>query len=112
MGYGYLDVGTVEQGPPELRGRTVFCLYPNQTAYVVPAGAVTVVRDDLTPARAVLAGTVEPRRTTADRLALARPSARPRLDVVVTGESRFDEMPGVMARLAAAACRRSATPSL
>ena len=38
--YGYLNVGVVEQGPPELRGRTVFCLYPHQTAYVVPAGAV------------------------------------------------------------------------
>src|SRR4051794_41738547 len=36
--YGYLNVGAVEQGPPELRGRTVFCLYPHQTAYVVPAG--------------------------------------------------------------------------
>ena len=35
--YGYLNVGAVEQGPPELRGRTVFCLYPHQTAYVVPA---------------------------------------------------------------------------
>ena len=43
--YGYLNVGAVEQGPPELRGRTVFCLYPHQTAYVVPAGAVTVVPD-------------------------------------------------------------------
>ena len=39
--YGYLNVGVVEQGPAELRGRTVFCLYPHQTAYVVPAGAVT-----------------------------------------------------------------------
>ena len=57
--YGYLSVGAVEQGPPELRGRTVFCLYPHQTAYVVPAGAVTVVPDDVPPARAVLAGTVE-----------------------------------------------------
>ena len=35
--YGYLNVGAVEQGPAELRGRTVFCLYPHQTAYVVPA---------------------------------------------------------------------------
>ena len=26
--YGYLSVGVVEQGPPELTGRTVFCLYP------------------------------------------------------------------------------------
>src|SRR3954453_14181490 len=57
--YGYLSVGAVEQGPPELCGRTVFCLYPHQTAYVVPAGAVTVVPDDVPPARAVLAGTVE-----------------------------------------------------
>ena len=29
--YGYLNVGEVEQGPAELRGRTVFCLYPHQT---------------------------------------------------------------------------------
>src|SRR5215510_6148124 len=35
--YGYLNVGAVEQGPPDLRGQTVFCLYPHQTAYVVPA---------------------------------------------------------------------------
>ncbi|MEA2125056.1 MAG: hypothetical protein QOI80_1838 [Solirubrobacteraceae bacterium] len=57
--YGYLNVGAVEHGPPALRGRTVFCLYPHQTSYVVPAGAVTVVPDDVPPARAVLAGTVE-----------------------------------------------------
>ena len=57
--YGYLNVGAVEEGPAELRGRTVFCLYPHQTTYVVPAGAVSVVPDDVPPARAVLAGTVE-----------------------------------------------------
>jgi threonine dehydrogenase-like Zn-dependent dehydrogenase len=57
--YGYLSVGVVEQGPAELDGRTVFCLYPHQTAYVVPAGAVTVVPADVPPRRAVLAGTVE-----------------------------------------------------
>jgi threonine dehydrogenase-like Zn-dependent dehydrogenase len=57
--YGYLNVGAVERGPAELCGRTVFCLYPHQTAYVVPAGAVTVVPDAVPPARAVLAGTVE-----------------------------------------------------
>jgi len=57
--YGYLNVGGVEEGPAELRGRTVFCLYPHQTAYVVPAAAVSVVPDDVPPARAVLAGTVE-----------------------------------------------------
>src|ERR1700759_322695 len=58
--YGYLNVGAVEHGPAALRGRTVFCLYPHQTAYVVPAAAVHVVPEDLPPARAVLAGTVEP----------------------------------------------------
>ena len=57
--YGYLNVGLVEQGPPALLGRTVFCLYPHQTSYVVPAAAVTVVPDDVPVERAVLAGTVE-----------------------------------------------------
>ncbi len=57
--YGYLSVGTVEDGPEELRGRTVFCLHPHQSAYVVPASAVVPVPDDVPPGRAVLAGTVE-----------------------------------------------------
>ena len=57
--YGYLNVGVVEHGPPALLGRTVFCLYPHQTAYVVPAQAVVVVPDGVPPTRAVLAGTVE-----------------------------------------------------
>lgn len=57
--YGYLSVGEVEEGPADLVGRTVFCLYPHQTRYVVPASAVTVVPDDVPAARAVLAGTVE-----------------------------------------------------
>src|SRR5215212_3708059 len=57
--YGYLSVGIVEHGPPPLEGRTVFCLHPHQTAYVVPASSVAVVPDDVPPRRAVLAGTVE-----------------------------------------------------
>ena len=57
--YGYLNVGVVEQGPDELRGRTVFCLYPHQTAYVVPARSVVVVPEEVPADRAVLAGTVE-----------------------------------------------------
>jgi threonine dehydrogenase-like Zn-dependent dehydrogenase len=57
--YGYLNVGVVEHGPSELRGRTVFCLYPHQTAYVVPVRAVVPVPDGVPPERAVLAGTVE-----------------------------------------------------
>ncbi|BEL07504.1 zinc-binding alcohol dehydrogenase [Actinoplanes sichuanensis] len=57
--YGYLNVGVVEAGVPELVGKTVFCLYPHQTRYKVPADAVTVIPDDVPAARAVLAGTVE-----------------------------------------------------
>ncbi|MFE9448442.1 zinc-binding alcohol dehydrogenase [Streptomyces sp. NPDC006739] len=57
--YGYLNVGVVEEGPDELAGRTVFCLYPHQSRYVVPVNAVTVVPDRVPAARAVLAGTVE-----------------------------------------------------
>ncbi|MFJ1595673.1 zinc-binding alcohol dehydrogenase [Streptomyces sp. NPDC088261] len=57
--YGYLNVGLVEEGPAHLLGRTVFCLYPHQTRYVVPASAVTPVPDDVPASRAILAGTVE-----------------------------------------------------
>ena len=80
--YGYLSVGAVEQGPRALRGRTVFCLYPHQTAYVVPAGAVTVVPDDIPPARAVLAGTVE---TAVNALWDAAPLLGDRVSVVGAG---------------------------
>lgn len=57
--FGYLNVGIVEDGPADLLGRTVFCLYPHQTHYVVPATAVVPVPERVPPARAVLAGTVE-----------------------------------------------------
>ncbi|MDF1605233.1 dehydrogenase [Nocardioides sp. YIM 152315] len=57
--YGYLSVGVVAEGEAALLGRTVFCLHPHQTAYVVPAAAVTVVPPDVPARRAVLAGTVE-----------------------------------------------------
>src|SRR5262249_10530447 len=80
--YGYLHVGAVERGPEELRGRTVFCLYPHQSAYVVPATAVTVVPDGVPPARAVLAGTVE---TAVNALWDARPLLGDRVAVVGAG---------------------------
>ena len=80
--YGYLNVGTVEHGPPALLGRTVFCLYPHQTRYVVPAAAVTVVPDDVPPARAVLAGTVE---TAVNALWDAAPLIGDRIAVVGAG---------------------------
>jgi threonine dehydrogenase-like Zn-dependent dehydrogenase len=80
--YGYLSVGVVEAGPAQLRGRTVFCLYPHQTAYVVPADAVVVVPDDVPPARAVLAGTVE---TAVNALWDAAPLLGDRIAVVGAG---------------------------
>jgi hypothetical protein len=80
--YGYLSVGSVEQGPAELRGRMVFCLYPHQTAYVVPAGAVTVVPEGVPPARAVLAGIAE---TAVNALWDAAPLVGDRVTVVGAG---------------------------
>jgi len=80
--YGYLNVGVVEQGPAELLGRTVFCLYPHQTGYVVPAGAVVVVPERVPPARAVLAGTVE---TAVNALWDAAPLVGDRITVVGAG---------------------------
>ena len=80
--YGYLSVGVVEEGPDRLRGRTVFCLHPHQTAYVVPATAVTPVPDDVPPERAVLAGTVE---TAVNALWDAAPLVGDRVIVVGAG---------------------------
>jgi threonine dehydrogenase-like Zn-dependent dehydrogenase len=80
--YGYLNVGLVEAGPVDLIGRTVFCLYPHQTAYVVPAEAVTVVPDDVPARRAVLAGAVE---TAVNALWDARPLLGDRVAVVGAG---------------------------
>jgi threonine dehydrogenase-like Zn-dependent dehydrogenase len=80
--YGYLNVGVVDEGPQQLRGRTVFCLYPHQTEYVVPASSVVVVPDDVPPARAVLAGTVE---TAVNALWDAPPLVGDRITVVGAG---------------------------
>jgi threonine dehydrogenase-like Zn-dependent dehydrogenase len=80
--YGYLNVGVVEEGPSILLGRTVFCLYPHQTAYVVPAGAVIPVPNGVPPARAVLAGTVE---TAVNALWDAAPLVGDRVTVVGAG---------------------------
>ncbi|MER8225973.1 zinc-binding alcohol dehydrogenase [Streptomyces sp. NPDC094143] len=80
--YGYLNVGVVEQGPEALAGRTVFCLYPHQTRYVVPASAVTPVPDTVPAERAVLAGTVE---TAVNALWDAAPLVGDRIAVVGGG---------------------------
>lgn len=80
--YGYLNVGVVEEGPRELTGRTVFCLYPHQTRYVVPAAALTVVPERVPAERAVLAGTVE---TAVNALWDAAPLVGDRIAVVGGG---------------------------
>jgi 2-desacetyl-2-hydroxyethyl bacteriochlorophyllide A dehydrogenase len=78
--YGYLNVGVVEAGPHV--GRTVFCLYPHQTRYVVPASAVTLVPDAVPAARAILAGTVE---TAVNAVWDAAPHVGDRIAVVGAG---------------------------
>ena len=80
--YGYCNVGVVEHGPAALRGRRVFCLYPHQTHYVVPAGALHPLPDDLPPERAVLAANLE---TAVNALWDAAPRVGDRVAVIGAG---------------------------
>jgi threonine dehydrogenase-like Zn-dependent dehydrogenase len=80
--YGYLNVGVVEQGPPELSGRTVFTLFPHQSAFVVPASAVVPVPEGVPARRAVLAGAVE---TAVNILWDAAPLVGDRITIVGAG---------------------------
>ncbi|MBE0403670.1 zinc-dependent alcohol dehydrogenase [Halomonas citrativorans] len=57
--YGYCSVGVIEQGPAHLLNKTVFCLYPHQDRYVVPASAVLPIPDNIPAQRAVLAANME-----------------------------------------------------
>jgi threonine dehydrogenase-like Zn-dependent dehydrogenase len=57
--YGYASVGIVLQGPPELTGRHVFCLYPHQQHYTVAVDALYLLPPEVPPARAVLAANLE-----------------------------------------------------
>ncbi|MDY6841297.1 MAG: zinc-binding alcohol dehydrogenase [Pseudomonadota bacterium] len=57
--YGYANVGKVIEGPAELAGQTVFCLYPHQNRYRVPASAVTPLPKGLPAGRAILAANME-----------------------------------------------------
>ncbi|MEX2970250.1 zinc-binding alcohol dehydrogenase [Streptomyces sp. C184] len=110
--YGYLNVGVVEQGPSALLGRTVFCLYPHQTHYVVPASAVTPVPDSVPASRAVLAGTVE---TAVNALWDAAPLVGDRIAVVGAGmvgcsvAAVLARFPGVRVQLVDADPARAAT---
>lgn len=80
--YGYLSVGVVEEGPPDLVGRTVFALYPHQTRFVLPAASVRRVPEGVPTQRAVLAGTVE---TAVNALWDAPPLLGDRLTVIGAG---------------------------
>jgi len=57
--YGYAAVGRIENGGDDLRGKTVFSLYPHQTAFNIPAGAAVALPEDVPPLRAVLAANME-----------------------------------------------------
>ncbi|MCI2416049.1 zinc-binding alcohol dehydrogenase [Saccharopolyspora sp. K220] len=110
--YGYLNVGVVAQGPANLLGRTVFCLYPHQTHYVVPSTAVTPVPDSVPPARAVLAGTVE---TALNAVWDAAPLFGDRIAVVGAGmvgccvAALLAELPGARVQLIDVDPRRAGT---
>jgi threonine dehydrogenase-like Zn-dependent dehydrogenase len=80
--YGYANVGQVEDGPADLRGRFVFALYPHQTRYVVPATAVHVLPVSTPPGRAVLAANLE---TAINGVWDARPFIGDRISVVGAG---------------------------
>ncbi|MEI9938900.1 MAG: dehydrogenase [Pseudomonadota bacterium] len=57
--YGYSSVGVVQAGSADLDGRPVFCLYPHQSAYVVPIRAVLPLPAGVPLERAVLAANME-----------------------------------------------------
>jgi len=84
--YGYINVGVVEAGcgaqAQALVGRRVFCLYPHQQAYVVPATAVVALPDAVPSARAVLAANLE---TAINAIWDASPTLGDRIAVVGSG---------------------------
>ena len=80
--YGYANVGRVECGAEELKGRAVFALYPHQTRYVVPASAVHPLPEGVPPERAILAANLE---TAVNGVWDADPQAGTRVVVIGAG---------------------------
>lgn len=80
--YGYANVGRVVSGPEALAGKTVFCLYPHQQRYKVPAAAVMPLPPGLPAARAILAANME---TAVNGLWDAMPGVGDRIAVVGLG---------------------------
>ncbi|MEX0870772.1 MAG: zinc-binding alcohol dehydrogenase, partial [Aquisalimonadaceae bacterium] len=90
--YGYINVGEVQEGPDPLLGKQVFCLFPHQDRYVVPATAVTPLPEGLPAARAVLTANME---TAVNAVWDAAPGLGDRISVIGAG---------VVGCLAAALC--------
>lgn len=84
--YGYASVGVVEAGAGEaaraLLGQPVFCLFPHQCDYVVPAAAVVPLPEAVPPARAVLAANME---TAVNALWDGAPAVGDRIAVIGAG---------------------------
>jgi len=84
--YGYASVGVVEalgpDAPADLLNARVFCLYPHQDRYVVPASAVLPVPADVPDRRVALAANME---TAVNALWDAGPRVGDRIAVVGAG---------------------------
>lgn len=78
--YGYQSVGEVLEGPGP--HGPVFCLFPHQDLYTVPASAVVPLPEGVPPERAVLAANLE---TAVNAVWDARPTAGDRIVVVGAG---------------------------
>ncbi len=80
--YGYATVGRVEDETSDIRGRTIFALHPHQSLFNIPANAVVVLPDNVTPQRAVLAANME---TALNAVWDAAPKSSDRVAVVGAG---------------------------
>ena len=80
--YGYSSVGEVEDGPAEMIGRRIFCLFPHQTRYQVPVERIVPLPHALPAERAVLAANLE---TAVNGLWDAAPRLGDRIAVVGAG---------------------------
>jgi NADPH:quinone reductase-like Zn-dependent oxidoreductase len=84
--YGYISVGVIEEGPADRIGEQVFCLFPHQDRYRVPASAALPLPADLPPARAVLAANME---TAINALWDAAPMVGDRIVIIGAGVLGF-----------------------
>jgi NADPH:quinone reductase-like Zn-dependent oxidoreductase len=57
--YGYCAVGTVDDGPEAMVGKTVFCLHPHQDVFNAPVAMLAAVPDGVPAKRATLAANME-----------------------------------------------------